>query len=68
MQSQFNNQAIEMLPRVLGFIKVSIHAPTRSATWGDGIKVLSKSEALEWCEGANVDTDIIQQYFEIQEA
>ena len=34
---------------------------------GSGMIVLSKAEALEWCEQHNVLTDTIQKYFEIEE-
>ena len=35
--------------------------------WGDGLEGLSNSEALEWCEHANIDTDIVEKYFEVNE-
>lgn len=38
-------------------------------SWGgsDGMEVLSKAAALEWCERYDIDSDVIEQYFEIEE-
>ncbi len=34
---------------------------------GSGMEVLSNPEALSWCERYDIDSDIIEQYFEIEE-
>lgn len=34
---------------------------------GRGIEVLTKAEALRWCEEHDVDVDTITKYFEVQE-
>jgi len=34
---------------------------------GDGIKVLSNQEALNWCESRDIDADVIETYFKIEE-
>lgn len=34
---------------------------------GKGLEVLTKQEALEWCETHDVDADVIGQYFEVAE-
>ena len=40
-----------------------------NTTWGgDGILVLSESEALAWCESKDVDADVIEANFNIEEA
>lgn len=51
------------------------HAQTRWATsdrrsrsWGSGIIALNVNEALQWCEYAKVNPDIITEYFKIEEA
>ena len=36
-------------------------------TGGEGIKLLSPSEALEWCEQRGVDADIIADTFDVEE-
>jgi len=35
---------------------------------GSDINRLSREEALYWCENHNIDPDIIQKYFRIEEA
>ena len=34
---------------------------------GGGIRVLTKAEALQWCEDRDVDGDTIAEHFEVQE-
>lgn len=34
---------------------------------GDGMEILTKAEALEWRERHDIDTNIIEKYFEIDE-
>ncbi len=36
-------------------------------TGGRGARVLSEQEALDWCEQHFVDTDVIEQHFNIEE-
>ncbi len=40
-----------------------------SNSWsgGAGMKVLTESEALEWCEENGIDADIIAEHFEVEE-
>jgi hypothetical protein len=36
--------------------------------WGaSGMFVMSEGEALEWCENRNVDPDIIEKFFNVEE-
>jgi hypothetical protein len=34
---------------------------------GDGMFVVSKEEALQWCESYDIDADTIAEYFDIEE-
>lgn len=34
---------------------------------GEGIEVLTKAQALEWCETHGVDADTITKHFEVEE-
>lgn len=34
---------------------------------GEGMEVLTKAEALEWCETHDVDADTIAEHFEVEE-
>lgn len=34
---------------------------------GDGMEVLTKAEALRWCEDHGVDADAIAKHFEVEE-
>jgi hypothetical protein len=34
---------------------------------GDGIEVLTESEALEWCENHRINPDIIEAHFTLEE-
>jgi len=34
---------------------------------GSGIEVLTKAQALEWCESHDVDADTVSEHFEVQE-
>ena len=36
--------------------------------FGSGIIALDKKDALEWCESHDIDSDIIEEHFEIDEA
>ncbi len=51
------------------------HALTKWAThscgssgWGEGIIVLSTEKAREWCERNDIDCEIIEKNFQIEEA
>lgn len=63
-------------PRGRFFLAGEGHAMTRWATPlsgngrgpGSGIIPLSQEEAREWCERYDVDTDVIEKYFDIEEA
>jgi hypothetical protein len=35
---------------------------------GSGIQAMTATEALEWCEDAGIDADVIAQYFSVEEA
>jgi hypothetical protein len=35
---------------------------------GEGIDAMSEAEALNWCEEHNVDADVIEEHFNIEEA
>lgn len=35
---------------------------------GSGIIPMNKAEALEWCEQHDIDADIIENYFHVEEA
>ena len=35
---------------------------------GHGIQAMTPIEALEWCEDAGIDADVIAQYFSVEEA
>ncbi len=45
----------------------SVPVGNNGSAGGDGIEVLSKAEALEWCETHGVNADTIAEYFEVQE-
>ena len=40
---------------------------SNSVCGGEGVEVLSKKAALEWCEEHDVDADVIAEYFEVEE-
>jgi hypothetical protein len=48
--------------------KFSRGAGSGSWTGGDGMEVLTESEALAWCERNGIDADIITSHFKIEEA
>ena len=38
-------------------------------TWGgSSIRTLTEAEALRWCEDHDIDTDVIEEHFAIEEA
>jgi hypothetical protein len=39
-----------------------------SVTSGEGIEVLTKEEALKWCEENEIDTEEMAKYFDVEEA
>jgi len=38
-----------------------------SSSNGEGMEILSKEEALQWCESHDIDADTIAEYFDIEE-
>lgn len=47
--------------------KYSHSCGQNSWTGGDGMEVLTKAEALAWCERYDIDSDVIEEHFEIEE-
>jgi len=37
-------------------------------TGGSGIQALSKEEALAWCEQREIEVNVIEQFFDVEEA
>lgn len=50
-----------------GALSIYAEAYGNGRASGSSIELLTKADALEWCEMRNIDADIIGKYFEISE-
>jgi hypothetical protein len=47
--------------------KYSKASGSNSQSGGEGMELLSRAEALTWCEDHDIDADVIAKHFKVQE-